>query len=363
MRRHLSFYPLFSLALFLLVTACHRQQNEAPKAELPPVSVAMAREKEMPQMLSSVALVEPYHTVSIRARITGELIKVHFQEGQFVKKGDLLFEIDPRPYEAALAQAKANLLRHQAQLEHDRVQDERYQNLIQKGFVSKEQAAQMHTNRLLSEAQVLADEAAVKAASLNLEYTRIHSPIDGRTGILQVHEGNLVQPNTEVLVVIHQITPLWVRFDVPEKYASLLREKLKMQLSVQVKGETLKNPLVGKLAFVDNAIQTATGTLRVKALFGNETHELWPGQYVEASLELARRKGVVVPSQAVQLGPDGEFVYTLKDGKAIVCPVEVSIRNDWEALIDKGLSANASVITTGQFRLKPGIGVRVIDQP
>jgi len=128
----------------------------------------------------------------------------------------LLFEIDPRPYEAALDEAKATLLRHQAQLEHDRVQDERYQNLIQKGFVSKEQAAQMHTNRLLSEAQVLADIAAVKAASLNLEYTRIRSPIDGRTGVLQVHEGNLVQPNTEVLVVIHQITPLWVRFDVPE---------------------------------------------------------------------------------------------------------------------------------------------------
>jgi multidrug efflux system membrane fusion protein len=360
MPRHLLRYPFFLLALLLFMAACQRQQKKAPIAELPPVSIAIASKKEMPQILSSVAVVEPYHTVSIRARVTGELINVHFQEGHFVKKGDLLFEIDPRPYEAALDEAKATLLRHQAQLEHDRVQDERYQNLIQKGFVSKEQAAQMHTNRLLSEAQVLADIAAVKAASLNLEYTRIRSPIDGRTGVLQVHEGNLVQPNTEVLVVIHQITPLWVRFDVPEKYALTLREKLKTQLPVQVRGENIKTPLVGKLAFVDNAIQMATGTLRVKALFGNENHELWPGQYVTASLELARKSGVVIPSQAVQLGPDGEFVYIVKDGKAIVCPVQVAMRNDTEALIAKGLPNGATVITSGQFRLKPGIGVRVI---
>lgn len=346
------------LTLLLLVAACHRQEKEAPKAELPPVDIAQAIEKEVPHRLSSVALAEPYHSVSVRARVTGELIKVHFQEGQFIKKDDLLFEIDPRPYEAALAEATATLLRHQAQLEHDKAQDERYQNLIQKGFVSKELAAQMHTNRLLSAAQVVADEAAVKLAALNLEYTRIRSPIDGRTGILQVHEGNLVQPNTEVLVVIHQIAPIWVRFDVPEQYAQVLRQKLKAHLPVQVAGAMLEEPLQGKLAFVDNAIQTTTGTLRVKALVPNEMQTLWPGQYVQASLELARQKGVVIPSQAIQLGPEGDFVYVVQNGKANVRPITVGLRNDEDALITQGLQAGETVVISGQFRLKPGMAVR-----
>jgi len=350
------------------LAACSGQDSEAKqgKAEVPgvPVIVAAVEKKNMPVRIQAFGNVEPYATVAVKARVDGQIIKVYFKEGQDVRKDEPLFELDPRTFEAQLHQAQANLLRDQAQLENASAQEQRYKDLLHKNFVSKEFYAQIRTTLEAAQATVRADQAAVENARVQLGYTSIRSPINGRTGRILIQEGNLVKANdTNPLVVINQIMPIYVNFSVPEQYLGEIRHYL-AQGTVSVDA-TLPNTsmpaVIGKLAFVDNTVDPATGTIRLKAVFDNKEKILWPGQFTNVALTLyTQPDAIVVPSQAVQTGPKGQYVFIVKadlttDTRAVV----VARTEGAETVVAKGLKPGELVVTNGQLRLTPGVKVQL----
>src|ERR1044071_3600784 len=257
-----------------------------------PVTVATSIEKNVPVQIRAVGNVEPYSTVSIKSQVTGVIMQAHFKEGQDVKKNQLLFTIDPRPLEAALKQAEANLARDMAQLNNSREQVKRYAELVEKQYVSREQYDQITTNADASEAVVASDKAAVENARVQLSYCYIYSPVNGRVGTLLVNEGNLVRSNDATpLLIINQLVPIYVTFSVPEQYLSDIKRRM----------------AGGNLTFIDNAVDRTTGTIKLKAEFNNSALRLWPGQFINVALTLSTQAdAVVVPSDAVQVGPDGQ---------------------------------------------------------
>jgi multidrug efflux system membrane fusion protein len=347
----------------------------------------------MPLQLRAIGGVEPFSTIAIKAQIEGLLTRVSFREGQDVKKGDLLFSIDPRPSEAMLRQAEANLTkdmaqakqatanlaRDQAQARQAAVEAQRYWELVQKNFVAREEYDQRRTAAealqatvradqaavATAEATIQADRAAVERVRLQLEYSTIRSPIDGRTGSLMVHEGNLVKANDKdsVLVVINQLTPIYVTFAVPEQELPAVQRHLAAgQLSVEAAiPQSAEPPEQGVLSFVDNTVDRATGTIRLKATFANPDRRLWPGQFVNVVLTLAAQPdAIVVPSQAVQTGQNGTYVYVVRaDRTAEVRPVVVARQMEGEAVIQQGLQPGETVVTDGQLRLTSGSQVEV----
>jgi membrane fusion protein, multidrug efflux system len=357
-------------APFLLVAAAAiftsgcgtRTAQTAPNLAVP-VSVAKAVQKTVPIELTAIGTGEAYSTVSIKARVNAVLEQVHFLQGDFVKKGELLFTLDKRPFEAALAQALGNLARNNAQLELDKVQANRYSKLFASGVASKEQFDQIQATADAQAAAVRADEAAVESARLNLQYCTVYSPIDGRTGALQVYPGNIVKENdVPILVVINQITPLYVDFSVPEQYLGPVKKYMaggRLQVEATPYGDTA--PEVGTLTFVDNTVDATTGTIKLKATFQNPDHRLWPGQFSTVALRLAEEENaIVVPSQAVQTGQNGDFVFVIKpDLSAESRPVKVARTIGGEAVIAKGITPGETVVTDGQLRLLPGIKVQI----
>jgi len=316
--------------------------------------------------LRAVGNVEAYNTVSVKSQVTGVLQRAHFKEGQDVKKGQMLFTIDPRPLEAALKQAEANLARDSAQLRNLREQVKRYAELVDKQYVSREQYDQIKTNADAAESVVDADKAAVENAKVQLSYCYIYSPIDGRVGSLLLDEGNLVRVNDGApLVVINQVNPINVTFAVPEvNLADLKRHMTKGQLQVDASFAPEEGrPERGKLEFVDNAVDRATGTVKLKAIFSNSQRRLWPGQFVNVALTLATEAGVVViPSEAVQVGQDGQHVFVVKEDRRVeVRPVTIGRTSEGEAVIAKGLAAGEQVVREGQFLLGPGSRVEIKD--
>jgi multidrug efflux system membrane fusion protein len=308
--------------------------------------------------------VEAYSTVSIKAQVSGEVTQVHFREGQDVRKGQLLFTIDRRPFDAALHQAEANLARDQAQEALAEVQARRYTKLFQEGVSAKEQADQMQANADALKAAVLADKAAVEYAKLQLEYCFIYSAIDGRTGTLMVHVGNLVKANdVPVLVVINQITPIYVDFSPPEDVLPQVK-KYMARGRLKVKAfppDDPQHPEAGYLSFVDNAVDNATGTIRLKGTFENTDHRLWPGEFVNVVLTLAEQpNALLVPSQAVQTGQGGQFVFVVKSDQTVESrPVVVSRILEGNAIVDRGVSLGEVVVTDGQLGLVPGARVQI----
>jgi multidrug efflux system membrane fusion protein len=334
--------------------------------EAVPVLVATAIQKSVPLQIRAVGNVEAYTTVSVKSQVTGVLQQAHFKEGQDVKKGQLLFTIDPRPLEAALKQAEANLARDTAQLNNLREQVRRYAELVQKQYVSREQYDQIKTNADAAESVVEADKAAVENAKVQLSYCYIYAPVNGRVGSLLVNEGNLVRVNDGTpLVVINQINPINVTFAVPEVHlADLRRHMSDGQLQVDTNFPSDEGrPEKGKLEFVDNAVDRATGTVKLKAVFTNTERRLWPGQFVNVALTLATEAGaVVVPSEAVQVGQEGQHVFVVKTDKRVeVRPVTIGRTNEGEAIIAKGLAAGEQVVREGQFLLGPGSRVEFKD--
>jgi len=334
--------------------------------EVVPVLVVTAMQKSVPVQLRAVGNVEAYNTVSVKSQVTGVLQQAHFKEGQDIKKGQLLFTIDPRPLEAALKQAEANLARDTAQLRNWREQLKRYAELVEKQYVSREQYDQIKTNADAAESIVDADKAAVDNAKVQLSYCYIYSPIDGRVGSLLVNEGNLVRVNDGApLVVINQVNPINVTFSVPEvSLADLRRHMAKGQLEVDASFAPEENrPEHGKLEFVDNAVDRSTGTVKLKAVFSNSQRRLWPGQFVNVALTLTTESGVVViPSEAVQVGQEGQHVFVVKDDSRVdVRPVTIGRTNEGEAIITKGLAAGEQVVREGQFLLGPGSRVEIKD--
>jgi len=349
----------------VLLSACSDgKPGNTQKKEAVPVSVATVIQKTVPLQVRAIGNVEAYSSIGVKAQVGGELVQVHFKEGQDVNKGDLLFTIDPRPYEAALKQAEANLARDSAQMENARVEADRYSELVRKGYVAQEQYDQIRTNVAVLEATVNADRAVVENARLQLRYCYIHSPITGRTGSLMAYQGNLIKANADSpMVVINQIQPVYVNFSVPEQYLSEIKRYMsagKLRVEAFISREDAK-PEQGVLTFVDNTVDVATGTIRLKGTFSNEKKRLWPGQFVNVLLTLtAQTDAVVVPSQAIQTGQSGPYVFVIKNDLTVESrPVVISRTLDGETVVEKGLQSGEMVVTDGQLRLIPGAKVEI----
>jgi len=356
---------LFWVALLPLTGCSSRNaQSQAVVAEnTVPVTIATVREKTVPVEVQAIGNVEAYSTVSVRAQLAGEVERVLFKEGQEVKEGDLLFTLDARPYQATLRQLEANLARDQAQLENARAQAERYTKLFQEGVVSKEQYDSFRTNADALAAMLRADQAAIEKAKVDLGYCSIQSPLEGRTGSLLVHPGNVVKANETVLVVINQVTPIYVSFSVPEQNLPEIKKRMaagNLAVGAIIPNDE-SNPVEGTLTFVDNTVDNTTGTIRLKGTFANTERRLWPGQFANVVLRLTSRpNAVVVPSQAVQTGQAGQYVFVIKpDLTAESRPVVSGSTVGGETVIEKGLQPGETVVTDGQLRLAPGMKVEV----
>lgn len=363
---------LFFLALFGLGLGCSRDASGKPKQGDPrkgavvPVTAAVAVEKAVPVTLEAIGNVQASATVLIRSRVEGELTGVHFREGDEVKTGDLLFTIDPQPFEAKLKQAEANLARNRAQLQAARKQAERYATVVKKGYVSADQHDQILANALALDASVRAGEAEVETARLQLKYCRIRSPINGITGQLRVHRGNLVKAgdNDNPLVAIKQTRPVYVVFSVPESNLGELKRHLAAhppEVTVTIPGEE-RVPIKGKLTFLDNTVDQGTGTILLRGSFENAEGRLWPGQFVNVVVTLEVQEGaVVIPSQAVQTGQHGQYVFVLKEDAVVEHRhIRLSRSVGEEAVVESGLTAGETVITDGQLRLTNGSRVKIV---
>jgi multidrug efflux system membrane fusion protein len=359
---------LFTVWMTLFLTCSCGKSGQPVKKEGVPVTVSTVIQKTVPIQLRAIGNVEAYSTVSVKSQIGGELIRIHFKEGQDVKKGDILFTIDPRPYEAALKQAEANLARDTAQLENARVDARRYGELVSKGYVAQQQYDQIQTNAAALEATVLADKAAVENAKLQLSYCFIHFPIDGRTGSLLSHQGDMIKANADnPMVVINQIQPIYVTFSIPEQH---LQQIKRYMAEGKLKGEAIipgdeNSPVQGIVTFVDNTVDTSTGTIKLKGTFENKGKRLWPGQFVNVVLTLTTQPdAIVVPSQAVQTGQQGLYVFVVKSDLTVESRPVVTGRNlDGEVVIEKGLEPGEQVVTDGQLRLVPGAKVEIKSTP
>ena len=356
---------VFTLALFLtaVISACSAKPQPPQKPPVP-VTAAEAVQKTVPVQLKTIGNVEAYSTVSVKSQIGGVLTHVHFREGQDVNKGALLFTIDPRPYEADLKKAEADLAKDMAQFENAHVEVRRYEELVKKGYVAQQQYDQIRTNAAALEATVNADRAVVENARLQLKYCYIYSPVNGRTGNLFANEGNLIKANADnPMVVVNQIQPIYVTFSVAEQYLSDIKKYMaggKVPVEAFItKGED--NPEEGVLTFVDNTVNAATGTIKLKATFANKKNRLWPGQFVDVAILLTTQpNAIVVPSQSVQTGQKGQYVFVIKNDLTVEDrPVTVGRMLNSETVIEKGLQAGEKVVTDGQLRLVPGAKVQL----
>ncbi|MBA4372442.1 MAG: efflux RND transporter periplasmic adaptor subunit [Thermodesulfovibrio sp.] len=354
------------LLLFCLLplAACAKKKPEPPKKPPIPVTVGTATVKSVPVHVKAIGTVEPYATVAIKAQVGGLLSKVHFREGQDVRKGDLLFTIDPRPYEAQIRQYEAVLAKNRALLDNAREEARRYGDLAKKGYVARDQYEQFRTNELALEATVNADKAVLENARLQLGYCSIPAPVSGRTGSLIVNEGNLIKANADTaMVVINQVQPVYVAFSVPERNLSEIRSRMRSgSLSVAVNLSTGDvHAETGKLTFIENTVDPATGTIKLKGAFANRENKLWPGQYVNTTLTLAELANtVVVPTQAVQTGQQGQYVFVVKQDTVELRQVTTGPSFEGETVIEKGVIAGEQVITDGQMRLVPGAKIEIL---
>ena len=352
------------LAALLAAAACSKKAP-TPGKEAVPVSVGTAARQSVPLEVRAIGHVDPFTTVAVKARVGGEVLRVGFTEGQNVKKGALLFQIDPRPYEATLAQARAQLERDRAMAKNAEEDAKRYAQLVQKDYVTREQYDATRSNAAAMLATVKADEAAVENARLQVFYCTVTAPISGRTGSVLVHAGNTIKGNDDnPLVVLNQIQPVYVSFSVPETSLAQIRQysrpAQKLKVSATAAGAAGK-PQVGELTFLNNTVDSATGTILLKATFPNQNEVLWPGEYVDAVLTLATDpNAIVVPTQAVQTGQSGQYVFVVKNDLTVESrPVSVSRTYESLTVVAKGLQPGERVVTDGQLRLSPGAKVEI----
>ena len=359
---------LLVVAVVLLAyfgTEIRANERKAPKGPAAiPVSIAPVLQESVPMRLLAIGNVEAFATVSVKARVDGQIVEVGFKEGDEVSRGRVLFKIDPRPYEAALRQAQANFLRDTSQKNQARSQETRYQELLAKNFVSKEAYAQIRTNADTAEAVAQGSRAALDNATLNLEYCTIRSPIDGYPGKIQIQMGNLVRANdTLPLVVINQVHPIYVNFAVPEQQLVAVRGYMSSgPLAVEALAPGSDQPAAsGTLVFVDNAVDPSTGTIKLRAQFKNGENALWPGQFVNVRIKLYdQNDALVVPSKSVQTGPNGQYVFVVKPDMTTELRMVTVQRTEGErAVIGSGLQKGERVVTQGQLRLGAGAKVEV----
>jgi multidrug efflux system membrane fusion protein len=329
-----------------------------------PVLVGTVTEKTVPVELKAIGNVEAYATVSIKSRLSGQLVQVNFKEGQDVKAGDLLFVIDPRPYEAALRQVEANLARDQALATKAQADAGRYAELIKKQFISQQDYEQAKATAESLAATVNAGQVAVQNAKLNLSYCSIKAPISGRTGSLIAHQGNMIKDNADTaMVVINQIQPIYVTFAIPEQNLAAVRKFMAaatIKVAAVIAGQE-DSPETGVLSFIDNTVDKTTGTILCKATFANESKRLWPGLFVNVVVQLSTQPdAILVSSRAVQTSQEGQIVFVVKPDLTVeIRPVEVGRPIDGEVIITKGLKPGERVVTDGQLRLAPGARVEI----
>jgi len=357
---------LMMVAIGVCMLASCSGKAEDKRDAAAPVTVSTAVQKDMPVVLKAIGTVEPYNTVEVRARVAGEITRIAFKEGQDVAQQDLLFTLDPRFYQAALAGALADLARDKARLKSAREDVRRYAELVAKDYVTSQAYDQMVANADALAATVAADEAAVQSARVNLDYCTVRAPLAGRTGNLFVKLGNVIKANEQTVFTINQIMPIYVSFAVPEEYLTEIRRYaaggiLAVEATFRNQNE---HKFSGELAFINNMVDGSTGTILLKASFPNSDKALWPGQFVNVSLKLATsRSAVVVPSQAVQRGQQGAYVFVVKPDLTVESrSIEPGQELDGEMVIRKGLEAGQQVVTDGHLRLFPGARVTVTNQ-
>ena len=333
-----------------------------PQAPVP-VNVATVVQRDIPVQLRTIGKVEAYSTVAIKSQVEGQLGQVHFKEGQWVQKDALLFTIDPRPFEAALREAEASLAKDVAEAKNAKVEADRRARLLDQGFVSRDEFDAAQTRAASMEASVNADQARVENAKLQLQYCYIHAPIDGRVGQLLVHEGNVVKENDTTLAIINQVKPIYVTFSLPEQDLPAIRQRsatAKLAVDALVNRER-SDPVIGELSFINNTVDTATGTVLLKAEYANADEKLWPGQFVDVALTLSiHADAIVIPAEAIQMGQQGQFVFVVSpDMTAEPRPVVAGDTVAGEVVVAQGLRAGERIVTDGQIRLAPGSPVQI----
>ena len=388
----------FTLALLLAIalSSCAQQEVQATKvAPASPVTVAKVELQTVPVEVVAIGSVEAYSTVDIKTMVSGELKKIHFTEGQDVKAGDLLFTIDPRPFQTALEQAEANLARDQAalrqaqanldrdkaQAEFGRSQAKRYSEMVTEGVISPEQADQVLANAkaldeavkadeaaiATAQASIRADEASIRSAKVQLSFCYVNSPIDGRTGSLLIHEGAIVKANDTSMLTVNQLNPIYVSFAVPEGQLPEIKRRMAAgPLRVELRNINDGKPApTGTLSFIDNTVDQNTGTIRLKATFENSERRLWPGQFVETALRVASEQDVhVAPTRAIQTGQNGQYVFVVRDNQTVdMRTIKPGRVIGDRTVIVEGLRAGETVVTDGQLQLVPGATVVIKTEP
>jgi multidrug efflux system membrane fusion protein len=362
------FSGIFALAVIAALVVLVLQVNRGSRADTQksvpavPVTSAPVVLKTEPVRLYAIGNVEPYTTVALKALVDGQIVSVPFKEGDEVRQGAVLFEIDPRPFAASLRQAQANLAKDKALLDRAIEQEKRYRDLLDKNFISPDAYEQVRTNAETAAATVSADQAAIESAKLSLAYCTIRAPVTGYAGRIQIQRGNLVKANdTNPLVTINQVVPIYVSFSIPEQsLADIRKYQADGELRVQTRlAATTHAPVAGRLSFIDNSADTTTGTIKLKAEFPNTDKTLWPGQFVNVVLTLYEQKdAVVAPSAAVQEGPNGQYVFVIKPDQTIeLRDIKIARADGDDTIIASGLKPGEQVVTVGQLRLAPGVRV------
>jgi multidrug efflux system membrane fusion protein len=351
-------------ALFLIISACSGDGRTKQAAQrVVPVKIGDVMQQSVPLQINAIGNVEAYNTVSVKALVGGEIIGVHFKEGQDVRQGEVLFQIDPRPYEAALMQAEAQLASDAAQARNAEEQAKRYEALVQKDYVSKDQYDQLRSTADAQSASVQADKANVENSRLQLAYCTIKSPIDGRVGSVLINKGNVVKANDLTMVTINKIAPIYVTFSLPEQNLAKIKKYMaegSLNVDAVIPGDE-NRPAHGKLTFINNAVDTATGTILLKGTFKNKDKRLWPGQFINVVLTLTtQRNAVVMPAAALQTGQQGQYVFVVKPDFTVESrPVTVERSYRDLAVVAQGVIPGEKVVTDGQLNLMTGVRVEL----
>jgi len=359
-----AFVLLGATAAFVAQNRSDGRPPQRSETQAAAVEAAAVVRKTIPVQLAAIGTVESYASVSIKSRISGQLVQVHFKEGQDVSREDLLFTIDPRPYEVALKEAQARLAKDKVLAEKAEIDARRYADLAGKDFVSKDKSEQFRANAAALKATLEGDKAAVENARLQLSYCYIRAPFSGRTGSLLVDEGSQIKANDDNgLVDITQIAPIYVSFSVPQQDLGRIQQRMNqatLPVEAFLPGDKL-HAVHGSLTFLDNQVSSDTGTIRLKATFANTDRRLWPGQFVEVALTLTTRPdAIMVPSESIQTGQQGLFVFVIKPDMTVESrPVAVAMTLGSETVIESGILPGEQVVTDGQFRLIPGSRVQI----
>ena len=355
-----------SLIVFFCGSCATKKEKPKPKPAVP-VKVAQAVRKDVPVQIKAIGNIEAFTSVAIKSQVSGQIARLHFTEGRDVGKGDLLISIDPQPFQATVNQYEAALAKNQSQARFAREQANRYQGLLKEGIVTHDQYDALQANAESYAAAVAADRAAIQSARIQLGYCSIRSPISGRTGTIALQPGNLVKANDLAIVTINQLSPIYATFSIPEKrLAEVKRAMAAGQLKIEalIPNESGSRE-AGTISFLDNAVNAATGTIKLKGVFTNPARKLWPGQFTDVVMTLGQQKNaVVVPTAAIQTSQQGEFVYVVtSDMKVAMRPVRSAVATGEETVIEQGLASGETVVVDGQLRLTPGARVETKDRP